>query len=192
MKTTVLASAPMFFAAFSYAADYPSSGTGPGPSDGPITNTTEFRNANRNPDATNNLTLNSFVGIGEWTWEVNVTNVAISDAEGSDPHVVNTVYDIQWEGGNDLNTTLGNNSQPLCATVISADFPTNVTAAYNSTSYGHCEVPFGETCADSIRSGLKIPATPGQCPDMPSWSSSDLLGCELFDNLAVSVSQFCK
>ncbi|KXT14241.1 hypothetical protein AC579_7563 [Pseudocercospora musae] len=158
-------------AAHYYESD---SGIGAGPPN------TSFAEENRHTDVSKSVPFHPIrpndANRKPWTWTVNVTELAVPDAE-SPPGVrkrsldltfhsiVNTVYSLGWEtDGNatslpvELDEQRARSSEALCVHPIemSSLFPPNVTNLYNDTAdaSGSCATTIGQTCVDAIRDAV--------------------------------------
>ncbi|ETS76090.1 hypothetical protein PFICI_11477 [Pestalotiopsis fici W106-1] len=102
------------------------------------------------------LPEDSVVRNSEWTWRVNISDVAtpkVEDNDLADPHVVSTTYDFTWPYGDDLSEALDGANSSFCMSVVeSLDLPVSVLNGYteddaNSTS---CVPALGQDCVAAI------------------------------------------
>ncbi|KAI5371072.1 hypothetical protein Slin14017_G019510 [Septoria linicola] len=143
--------------------------------------------ANLSPNATRSVNFNVSAGSGndlyreEWTWRVNVTKIPsevlmvpsyLESKNVTDPYIINTVYDLQWPGGETLNATTADalgNSNPglpnsLCVSIVDLyGLPERVTNRYQESDNGDCSNVLGDACAAAIRSGVRAPSANGRC-----------------------------
>lgn len=180
MKTSLLL-AQLALASSTLATQYgPETGFGCGPSqlDSP-----NWLTLNQNPNLSKSELLPSGWGIateipnGEspkqpLTWRINITEAALANALNSsglipNARMLNTVYDLSWPGGENLQNTMStirNAAQPsrdhsfekppqLCATIFTALFPTNVTNTFNETSGDSCIGALGECLSPLLSAG---------------------------------------
>lgn len=149
MKSTY--AAPLFILASSASArEYSATiGSGPGPSSSDL----DFRDANHHPNATKSV--NFAVGNQkDWTFRVNITELSAPDANNiKDAKILNTVYDIQWPGSKDLNSTIEEATQSkeahFCASIIFSGFPANVTNGWKDGSTS-CSDAIGDSCLGAL------------------------------------------
>lgn len=123
-------------------------------------------------------------GIESSTWRVNVSSVSVPDARPpypsengplEDPHVVQTVYDLQFPGGGSIDDYIyrTGDGQPrsICATVFHPpfhvnNFPPNVTNRFKEDDNGNCAGVLGEDCVKAY---------------LQSATGSSIDGCYNFD-----------
>ncbi|KAL0930026.1 uncharacterized protein CTRU02_214846 [Colletotrichum truncatum] len=128
----------------------------------------DYRSALRNPNATRSITLKPWQWARgnvprldrlEWTWRVNITNIALPSLASvfpdvSDPHLVSTTYDFSWTGGGNLSQPLHWSTSPFCITTMAANFvfPPNVTNLYNESNsdMSDCEAIIGSDCRSKL------------------------------------------
>lgn len=173
MKCSHLYMAQLALATSALAADINSLvGTGPGPTQ---SGSPDWQALNRDPKATKMERLSSGWGIATeadggkaptnpLTWRINITEATVSDASNAsgpvpNARMLNTVYDLSWEGGRTLEDTMesiqqdaqpSNNqsgSPQLCATIFTNLFPANVTNAYNDAQGDNCQNALGNCLA---------------------------------------------
>ncbi|KZL81590.1 hypothetical protein CI238_10632 [Colletotrichum incanum] len=119
------------------------------------------------PNATRSLKVPSFLdelnsnAAMDWTWRVNVTNVALPHLEGqidniTSPHLISTSYDFLWPSGGSMSEALPSSNNAFCVTVLfRPQYPANVSGLYtedksNSTS---CEPVLGPDCVAAVLRG---------------------------------------
>jgi hypothetical protein len=146
-----------------------------------------FENAGRQPNETRSASFESFPGNvsaseadATWTWSVNITDVALpEDIASSGQHEINEQWQLQWPGGNSLESFMnrsginGNPSVSLCLSAGVFTLPSNVTSSIADADQGNCSAIFGSECAEQIiqSSGfdtdcdLKSFRVPPQCMD---------------------------
>ncbi|KAI6081411.1 hypothetical protein F4821DRAFT_264968 [Hypoxylon rubiginosum] len=151
----------------------------------------------------------------EWTWRINVSNIAAPGAEPEDggiratvdPHVVSTTFDFSWPGSGNFSSAFGGMWKPLCLSDLGSldpvypsaswtDLPVNVTNGYteDDTDSTSCVPALGQACVDAMlaaRGGAiyAIPdgTGPGCLPGAKSWQ--DLPECASTFGYSASVGQ---
>lgn len=110
-----------------------------------------FVAASQNTNTTRSVPINGTSGL---IWRVNMSSVSVPDAKPDDfdgnkspfqdPHVVQTVYDLQYPGGGSLDDYINRTSaRSVCVTVSAPpfhvnNFPPNVTDRYSKGDNGNC------------------------------------------------------
>lgn len=100
-----------------------------------------------------------------WTWRVNVTNVALpADLSPNGLENYSAAYlqwDLQWSGGRNLKEYLGpaTGQDPtarasLCIKAQSYPVPSNVTSRYSADDNGNCSSVLGNECATAVADAL--------------------------------------
>ncbi|KAI1805973.1 hypothetical protein F4811DRAFT_513232 [Daldinia bambusicola] len=135
-----------------------------------------LRKANQNPTITRSVSYKPFqnkwstipadsvLRNAEWTWRINVSDVAAPHAESqppsprdeqiADPHVASTTYDFTWSTSGNMSSALGGAPGPLCLTRLGdwVDLPVNVTNKYteDAAQSTSCAPVLGQACVDAI------------------------------------------
>ncbi|KAI1312918.1 hypothetical protein F5Y03DRAFT_390619 [Xylaria venustula] len=143
-------------------------------------------NADHNPTLSRSVSFQPFKDIwgdldadsalqdSDWTWRVNVSDVAVPDATHlekniTDPHIVSLTWDFSWPGNDNLSDILGGNGSEFCWVQLDSnyDFPVNVTNTFTEdiATNSSCVPALGKACVDAI---LKI--VPNNCV----WESVDI------------------
>ncbi|CZT20303.1 uncharacterized protein RCC_06162 [Ramularia collo-cygni] len=199
MKASQLYLTHLALASCTTAIQYgPTTGSGYGPS---APGTPDFLTLNHNPKLSKSQLLTSGWGIATeipggkspsqtLTWRINITEAAIPNASNAssgpipNPRMLNTVYDLSWQGDGNLQETMSEiqkDAKPsrsedleapqLCATVFTAFFPANVTNAYTASSQDSCSGALGDclgpllsTTGTTGASGCPIVRDPSTIP----------------------------
>lgn len=146
-----LALAPSSAYAWDFYSGY---GFGASPSG---TNQTLFTDAVQQANTSDSTSFT--IGAGNFTFQVNVTDLAIPGAsiDIENPSTVLSQYSLLWAGDEDLNSTvraaegLTEGEEPrLCVTVPMGVFSAGVTNGYSPSDEGDCSGALGKKCADAL------------------------------------------
>ncbi|KAI1120392.1 hypothetical protein F5Y10DRAFT_127619 [Nemania abortiva] len=131
--------------------------------------------ASRNPTLSRSVTFKPFeqyweflpdssvLRDSEWTWRINVTNIAAPDADPhnatEDTHVVAATYDFTWPVAGNISTALDGSTSPLCLASLGelVDLPVNITNAYTDGTGSDCAPVLGQDCVDAMLAQAPVP-----------------------------------
>lgn len=84
-----------------------------------------------------------------------------------------TAFGLTWPGGVPLSSLLSKSAvskqysiHSLCATVVDADFPSDIVSRYNADDPGNCDNVFGQSCVAAIGAAVTMPESMDRCPDV--------------------------
>ncbi|RWA09082.1 hypothetical protein EKO27_g6024 [Xylaria grammica] len=135
------------------------------------------------------LTDSSAIRNSEWTWRINVTNIAASDADlrnaTEDAHVVAATYDFAWSVDGNISAALDHSTSPLCIASLGGevDLPVNITNAYKEDSGSSCVPVLGQACVDAMLAQAPVPGLQ-DCNETAAISWSSIPECR--DSFGVS------
>lgn len=114
-----------------------------------------FVDANRHPNITKVIPHVWFNGDQYFKFRINITEVTPTgvDTKVRNPRVINTVYSLEWKGGESINETIQYKDNParLCAHYPLGLWPASVTNNFDaSVSGGNCNSVFGDDCYDDL------------------------------------------
>ncbi|KAI0468427.1 hypothetical protein F4859DRAFT_516978 [Xylaria cf. heliscus] len=133
-------------------------------------------NASRDPTLSRSVTFKPFqqywdslsddsvLRDSEWTWRINITNIAAPDADSSntteDTHVVAATYDFTWPVNGNISAALDNSTSPFCITALGniVDLPVNATNAYEEDTGTGCVPVLGKGCVDALLARAPVPS----------------------------------
>ncbi|KAI0532632.1 hypothetical protein GGR58DRAFT_160605 [Xylaria digitata] len=109
------------------------------------------------------LTDSSVLRDSEWTWRINVTNIAATDADSpnatEDTNVVAATYDFTWPVDGNISAALDGSTSPLCIASLGelVDLPVNITNAYKEDTGSSCVPVIGQDCVDVMLAQAPVP-----------------------------------
>lgn len=68
-----------------------------------------------------------------------------------DPHITNTVFELDWDGDDSFRSALNGSTRPVCIAMTTASFLPNVTSLFtDDNDSGDCEPILGAECVNAI------------------------------------------